>query len=73
MNRNQILIRPDTVETGAMYILRDFMGNSRKIAWEPVRFVSYAACPGIVLVNNGCGVTQPVQRADLFCTFCSQE
>jgi len=28
-----------------MYILRDFMGNSRKIAWEPVRFVAMTPAP----------------------------
>ena len=72
MKRYQILIRPDTLETGAMYILRDFMGNSRKIAWEPVRFVSYDACPGIVIVDHaGGGQKLRVQRQDLFSACCA--
>ena len=72
MKRNQILIRPDTLETGAMYILRDFMSNSRKIVWEPVRFVSYDACPAIVIVDHaGRGKKLRVQRQDLFSVGCA--
>jgi hypothetical protein len=71
MRRNQILIHPDTLETGATYILRDFLDRDRKIAWEPVRFVSYAACPGIVIVANGRGSKLRVQREDLFSAGCT--
>ena len=72
MKRNQILIRPDTLEAGAMYILRDFMGCSRKIAWELVRFVSYDACPGTVIVDHtGRGQKLRVQRQDLFSAGCA--
>jgi len=72
MKRNQILTHPDTLETGATYILRDFLGASRKIAWEPVRFVSYDACPGIVIVDHaGRGEKLRVQRQDLFSTGCA--
>ena len=71
MRRSQKLIHPGTLETGATYILRDFLGRDRKIAWVPVRFVSYAPCPGIVIVANGGGSKLRVQREDLFCASCS--
>ncbi|MGD0005843.1 MAG: hypothetical protein ABSE06_16630 [Anaerolineaceae bacterium] len=68
MKRNQKLIRPGTLEIGATYLLRDFIPPDRKIAWVPVRFVSYVPCPGIVIVANGRGSKMHVQRQDLFCT-----
>jgi hypothetical protein len=71
MRRSQILIHPDTLETGATYLLRDFLDRDRKIAWEPVRFVSYAACPGIVIVANGSGSTLRVPREDIFAAGCA--
>lgn len=66
MKRNQKLIRPATLETGATYILRDFLPRDRKIAWVPVSFVSYEPCPGIVVVVNGGGSNLRVPRDDLF-------
>ncbi len=72
MKRNQILVHPDTLETGATYLLRDFLGTGRKIAWEPVRFVSYAACPGIVIVDHGgSSEKRRVPREDLFYAGCA--
>jgi hypothetical protein len=71
MKRNQILVHPDTLETGATYLLRDFLGAGRKIAWEPVRFVSYDACPGIVIIDlAGRGEKLRVPREDLFNAGC---
>jgi len=71
MRRSQILIHPETLETGATYILKDFLDRDRKIAWEPVRFISYAPCPGIVIVANSSGSKLRVQRDDLFNAGCS--
>jgi hypothetical protein len=73
MKRTQKLIRPGTLEIGATYLLRDFMPRDRKIAWMPVRFVSYVPCPGIVIVANGSGSKMRVQRQDLFCAGCFQD
>jgi hypothetical protein len=71
MKRNQILVHPDTLETGVTYLLRAIQGANRKIAWETVRFVSYAACPGIVIVDHG-GSSEKlrVPREDLFYAGC---
>jgi hypothetical protein len=68
MKRSQKLIHPATLEAGATYLLRDFLPRDRKIAWVPVSFVSYAPCPGIVVVANSGGSKLRVPRADLFFT-----
>ncbi len=66
MRHNRKLIRPTTLEIGATYLLRDFQNRERKIAWVPVSFVSYAACPGVVIVEYNGGPKLPVPREDLF-------
>jgi hypothetical protein len=67
MKRKQNLFRPVTLETGATYMYKDFLPRDRKIAWVPVRFVSYSPCAGIVIVVNGSGSKLRVKREDLFC------
>ena len=71
MSPKQQLNHPVTFETGAGYILRDFLDRDRKIAWVPVKFVSYAPCPGIVIVADACGSKLTVQREDVFSTGCT--
>ena len=66
MRHSQKLTHPATLETGVTYMLRDFQPRDRKIAWVPVSFVSYAACPGIVIVAYNGGPKLTVAREDLF-------
>jgi hypothetical protein len=67
MKTNNKLIRPDHLETGSAYVLRELLPRERRIAWIPVCFTSYAACSGIVIVTNHAGRKMRVLRSELFC------
>ena len=61
-----LIVHPDTLDNGGMYLLRVGQENEHRPAYVPVTFVRYDPCPAIVVVNNGAGRLLRAAREDLY-------
>jgi hypothetical protein len=59
------LARPVTLEEGKQYWLRCPAKNQGKFNLMPVRFISYTACPAIVVITDNAGRTLRSSRDDI--------
>jgi hypothetical protein len=60
------LIRPHTLEEGKQYLLVENQDGNNDIFLTTVKFVSYTACPAIVIITDGAGRRIRCLRDDLF-------
>ena len=66
MNWRQYFIQPKTLEERKLYLLRLSPYCQDKPEFMQVRFVSYTACPAVVVVEDGTQVRFTCERSNLY-------
>jgi hypothetical protein len=59
-------IRPQTLDTGEIYLYRERNYHGLRQTTTEVRFVNYTPCPAVVIIKHRNGSKQRCLREDLF-------